>query len=305
MTPQSAQPVEVQISTSEYKISPLKKAARELLGYPHPRRVPRGVYVEQAIGISTDEFTRAKDSGVRYLRNVFPLIELGWDRDRCADYLAERGFGKTVKSACVGCPFHGNAGWRWIRDNDPDGWAEAVDFDKAIRDGYPRATEQGQPLRAVLPAPLLSATRRSQPRPAHRRGDEAAPAVGYRLLGGGRGRPGWLLAVVVPLRHRCRPGTCGMTTPQRPLRLGLAHQASRVSSSYRRRRQRRDSPEPPATGEVVAHHQMRASTRSRIAPAPGERAYPACHLCPTRALDHEHLASGHRRLAARPTRSQP
>ncbi|WP_233573799.1 hypothetical protein [Amycolatopsis panacis] len=40
--------------TSEYKISPLKKAARELLGYPHPRRVPRGVYVEQAIGISTD-----------------------------------------------------------------------------------------------------------------------------------------------------------------------------------------------------------------------------------------------------------
>lgn len=89
--------------TSEYKISPLKKAARELLGYPHPRRVPRGVYVEQAIGISTDEFTRAKDSGVKYLRNVFPLIDLGWDRARCADYLAERGFGETVKSACVGC----------------------------------------------------------------------------------------------------------------------------------------------------------------------------------------------------------
>jgi 3'-phosphoadenosine 5'-phosphosulfate sulfotransferase (PAPS reductase)/FAD synthetase len=133
--------------TSEYKISPLKKAARQLLGYPHPRRVPRGVYVEQSIGISTDEFTRAKDSGVKYLRNVFPLIELGWDRARCVEYLAERGFGHTVKSACVGCPFHGNAGWRWIRDNDPDGWAEAVEFDKAIREGYPRATEQGQQLR--------------------------------------------------------------------------------------------------------------------------------------------------------------
>jgi site-specific recombinase XerD len=89
--------------TSEYKISPLKKAARQLLGYPHPRRVPRGVFVEQSIGISTDEFTRAKDSGVRYLRNVFPLIELGWDRARCIEYLAERGFGHTVKSACVGC----------------------------------------------------------------------------------------------------------------------------------------------------------------------------------------------------------
>lgn len=129
--------------TSEYKISPLKMAARELLGYPHPQRVPRGLYVEQAIGISTDEFTRAKDSGVQYLRNVFPLIELGWDRARCVDYLAERGFAGTVKSACLGCPFHGNAGWRWIRDHDPDGWDDAVAFDRAIRDGYPHATTQG------------------------------------------------------------------------------------------------------------------------------------------------------------------
>lgn len=102
-TPQRARPVEVQISTSEYKIIPLKRAVRDLLGYPHPRRVLRGVYVEQAIGISTDEFTRAKDSGVQYLRNVFPLIELGWDRDRCVEYLAQRGFADTVKSACVGC----------------------------------------------------------------------------------------------------------------------------------------------------------------------------------------------------------
>jgi hypothetical protein len=47
----------------------------------------------------------------------------------------------------ITCPFHDNAGWRWIRDNDPDGWAEAVEFDTAIRDGYPHATEQGQPLR--------------------------------------------------------------------------------------------------------------------------------------------------------------
>ncbi|MFD9735688.1 hypothetical protein [Umezawaea sp. NPDC059074] len=133
--------------TSEYKITPLKKAARKLLGYPHPLRVPRGIYAEQAIGISTDEFTRAKDSGVRFLRNVFPLIELGFDRARCVEFLTEWGFGETVKSACVGCPFHGNAGWRWVRDHDPEGWAEAVEFDRAIRHGYPRATDQGQELR--------------------------------------------------------------------------------------------------------------------------------------------------------------
>lgn len=133
--------------TSEYKIVPLKKAARELLGYPHPRRVPRGVYAEQSIGISIDEIGRARDSGVRFLRNVFPLLDLGFDRARCVEFLVERGFGQTVKSACVGCPFHGNAGWRWIRDHDPNGWAEAVEFDRAIRHGYPHATKQGQELR--------------------------------------------------------------------------------------------------------------------------------------------------------------
>ncbi|MGH3779241.1 MAG: hypothetical protein ACRDRO_01075 [Pseudonocardiaceae bacterium] len=32
--------------TSEYKITPLKKAARQLLGYPHPHLVTRGVHAE-------------------------------------------------------------------------------------------------------------------------------------------------------------------------------------------------------------------------------------------------------------------
>jgi len=73
MTSPSVQPVEVQISTGEYKIKPLKAAARELLGYPHPIRVPAGVFAEQAIGISVDEVHRAKDSDVRYLRNIFPF----------------------------------------------------------------------------------------------------------------------------------------------------------------------------------------------------------------------------------------
>ena len=170
--------------TSEYKIIPLKKAARELLGYPHPRRVPRGVYAEQAIGISTDEFTRAKDSGLRFLRNVFPLIDLGFDRARCMEFLADRGFGDTVKSACVGCPFHGNAGWRWMRDNDPDGWAEAVEFDRAIRHGYPRATDTGSTAaRAVLPAPLLHTAGPSRPRRAREVQGQQAPATGHQRLG--------------------------------------------------------------------------------------------------------------------------
>lgn len=43
-------------------------------------------------------------------------------------------------------PFRENAGWRWIRDRDPDEWVEAIEFDKAIREGYPHATKQCQQL---------------------------------------------------------------------------------------------------------------------------------------------------------------
>lgn len=133
--------------TGEYKIKPLKRAARALLGYPHPVRVPAGIYAEQAIGISVDEIHRAKAADVRYLRNVFPLLDLGMSRGDCIEYLRERGFGETVKSACIGCPFSGNARMRWIRDTDPEAWADLVAFDREIRNGSPRATAEGKPLR--------------------------------------------------------------------------------------------------------------------------------------------------------------
>lgn len=133
--------------TAEYKVRPLKAKARELLGYPHPRPVPADLYAEQAIGISVDEVHRAKDADVRYLRNTFPLLDLRWTRADCLTYLKDRGWGSVAKSACLGCPFHSDAAWRRLRDHDPDGWADAVTFDRAIRHGYPRATRHGQPLR--------------------------------------------------------------------------------------------------------------------------------------------------------------
>ncbi|MFE1802354.1 hypothetical protein ACFW9L_40185 [Streptomyces sp. NPDC059517] len=49
----------MQRSTGEYKIKPIKKKIRELLGYPYPQRIPNGTFVEQWVGISTDEFHRA------------------------------------------------------------------------------------------------------------------------------------------------------------------------------------------------------------------------------------------------------
>ncbi len=140
--------------TSEYKLKPIKRQVRQLLGYPHPTPVPRGLYAEQWIGISRDEIGRAKDSGINYLRSAFPLLGLtgaadgreGWTRDDCTRYLNANGWATTPKSACIGCPFHGNAQWRALRDGNPEEWADAVAFDAAIRSGNARGNANGKPL---------------------------------------------------------------------------------------------------------------------------------------------------------------
>lgn len=105
--------------TSEYKLAPINRKVRELLGAAAPdfRRVPRGRVAEQWIGFSTDEIGRVSDKdGLLYSRKRYPLLDLGMNRVDCQRWLAERGWGDTVKSACLGCPFHGNSGWRTRRD---------------------------------------------------------------------------------------------------------------------------------------------------------------------------------------------
>ena len=46
----------------------------------------------------------------------------------------------------LGCPFHGNAQWRSIRDSSPQEWADVVAFDAAIRQGNARANATGNRL---------------------------------------------------------------------------------------------------------------------------------------------------------------
>lgn len=127
--------------TSEYKLAPINRKVRELLGASAPdfRRVPKGNVAEQWIGFSTDEIHRVDGKrDVRYITKRYPLIELGMSRDDCERWLRSRGWTNVAKSACIGCPFHGNRQWRELRDNNPDEWADAVAFDAAIRKGGAR-----------------------------------------------------------------------------------------------------------------------------------------------------------------------
>lgn len=127
--------------TNQYKLRPIKHEVRRLLGYPGRAHIPEGVYVDMAVGFSKDEVWRIGGSGRRYLNNIHPLLTLdgaadnreGWARSDCERYLRSQGWRGVSKSACIGCPLHGDPQWRHLRDTDPDGWADAVAFDKAIR----------------------------------------------------------------------------------------------------------------------------------------------------------------------------
>lgn len=136
--------------TSEYKLKPIKRKVRELLGYPHPHPVPRGLFVEQWVGISKDEVHRAKDSGIKYARNIHPLLDLGMSRRDCLRVLHQQGWTSVAKSACIGCPFHGNSTWRQMRDSSPEEFKDAVEFDAAIRGRHARANAQQEPLRGQM-----------------------------------------------------------------------------------------------------------------------------------------------------------
>jgi hypothetical protein len=119
--------------TREYKIEPLIKAKRKLLGYAPRKRIPLGS-CETLIGISTDEATRMKDSQEKWNRNRWPLIELGMSRNDCLSWMRKHGYPTPPKSSCIGCPFHSDHEWRRIRDTEPEAWADAVALDELIRE---------------------------------------------------------------------------------------------------------------------------------------------------------------------------
>lgn len=121
--------------TREFKIEPIQRKVRELLGLQRGQRGPREVVVQQLIGISMDEIQRMKDSGKRYIRNVYPLIDKGMSRWHCLEWMKENGYPMPPKSACTFCPYHDDAMWRDMKLNDPDSWDQAVAVDRHIRGG--------------------------------------------------------------------------------------------------------------------------------------------------------------------------
>ena len=122
--------------TADYKIKPVTKKVRELLGYKKGERVDlKEVKVEMLLGISTDELRRMRMNRLRYIDNQYPLInDFGMSRQDCIAWMKDNGYPMPTKSACYFCPFHSQSGWKEIKENDPKLFEKAVQMDKQIRD---------------------------------------------------------------------------------------------------------------------------------------------------------------------------
>ena len=116
--------------TKYYKIYPVRKKVRELLGV---RRVVGENRVEMWQGISTDEAERMKDSDVKWEKRRYPLIELGMSRDDCLDWWNERYSWELKRSACVGCPYKSRLMWVQTKRNYPQDFQDVVDMDYGLR----------------------------------------------------------------------------------------------------------------------------------------------------------------------------
>tara|TARA_R100001443_G_scaffold54_2_gene212 strand:- start:1081 stop:1878 length:798 start_codon:yes stop_codon:yes gene_type:complete len=119
--------------TNSYKIQPIRKKIRELLGLKRYQHVKKDMFVEQWIGISTDEIMRMKDARDKFITNRWPLLEMKLSRQACIDWMKDRGYKMPEKSACNMCPFHDDRYWANLKENHPKEFADAVDSDNKVR----------------------------------------------------------------------------------------------------------------------------------------------------------------------------
>lgn len=138
--------------TREFKIRPIERKLRELLGVSRRARL-RPNAVESLLGLSLDEVGRMKPSRQPWITVSWPLIDLRMTRHDCLLWLQRHGYPEPPKSACIGCPFHSDAYWRQLFESSPDEWDDACDFDDALRDG--RAATQAIKYPAYLHRSLI------------------------------------------------------------------------------------------------------------------------------------------------------
>lgn len=116
--------------TLDYKIIQIQKAAKDIVRRFTADKTASGIIW---IGISTDEAHRMKPSRVDWLENIWPLIDLGMSRQDCLDWTQKNGYQKPPRSSCEFCPYHSDAEWRRLKNEAPESFQRAVNYEKRLQ----------------------------------------------------------------------------------------------------------------------------------------------------------------------------
>ena len=121
--------------TTEYKIQPVHKKIREMLGLEFRQKAKPGIQVQLWFGISGDEAQRMRDSRFHFVENYYPLIdhEPAMNRKDCSSWILSQGWEMPPRSACIGCPYKSNREWKEMQQDTPEEFRDAVQFDSDIR----------------------------------------------------------------------------------------------------------------------------------------------------------------------------
>lgn len=117
--------------TRDFKIVPIQKALRKLCQI---KRGQKTVSVRQWFGISMDEFQRMREPREKWTSFFYPLIDRRMTRLNCLDWMRQKGYPEPPRSACTFCPFHANAEWRRLQVEEPEAFADAVEFEKKLQE---------------------------------------------------------------------------------------------------------------------------------------------------------------------------
>ena len=127
--------------TIDYKVQLISKYVRwELLGYKKGQRLrdEDKTAHEMHMGCSAEESRRCKESPNPMFVNKFPLVEMGLTRADNFAYIKDVWGLETKASACSFCPFHKNYFFKFLRENEPEQYAQVVGVDELLRDKNPK-----------------------------------------------------------------------------------------------------------------------------------------------------------------------
>jgi hypothetical protein len=144
--------------TFNYKISPIRKKIREILGV---KRISKRMKykVRMLIGITNDEVSRMKPSQVPYIENVWPLVDMDMSRQDCIDWLTINEYPIPNRSACTFCPLRSDKEWMELKENSPADFAEAAEFETKLQkvfssvgkfENLPFLHDSGKPLNTTV-----------------------------------------------------------------------------------------------------------------------------------------------------------